>query len=84
MKEMNERSLLRLTRMLCMLECQKGKPQAGQHDLKAPQTNRAVGSFTGQKTGPPDTTQEAPDAQPLRLVLQKWPPVTFLKLSVEV
>ena len=37
-----------------MLECQEGEPQAGQHVFISPQTNRAVGSFTGQETGPPD------------------------------
>ena len=51
---MSGRCLLRLTRMSSMLECQEYKPQAGQTRIYiAPQTNRAVGSFTGQTAGSP-------------------------------
>jgi len=45
-------------------------PKPAKHVFIAPQTNRAVGSFTGQNSGSPDALKGAPDAQLLRPVLQ--------------
>jgi len=40
-------------------------PKLANMYLYAPQTNRVVGSFTGQSTGPPDAQAGATGAQPL-------------------
>jgi len=47
------------------------------HVYIVPQTNRAIGSFTGQTTGSQDALKGAPDAQLLRPVLQRQPRVSF-------
>ena len=55
MKEMSGRCLLRLTRMLCMLECQEGKPQAGQTRIYSPSKQieplaLSLGEIRGHRT----------------------------------
>ena len=62
---------------LVVKNAKRVSPKPAKHVFIAPQTNRAVGSFTGQNSGSPDALKGAPDAQPLRPVLQCQPRVAF-------
>ena len=60
---------------LVFMKAKRVSPKPAKHVYRAPQTNRAVGSFIGQNTGSPDALKGAPDTQHLRPVLQSQPRV---------
>ena len=47
---------------LVVKNAKRVSPKPDKHVYIAPQTNRAVGSFTGQNSGSPDALKGAPDA----------------------